>query len=319
MFGMAGMDDHTQADAAPGIGGRLAAIEERLDRLAVRLEEAIAYFAPRVNRIADSQTIYLGDDTAVTFLEDGTRLMVDTRSLDIGIHLLTLGQWEPAYTALFRRLVRPGDTVLDLGANLGVYTMLAARLTGPGGRVHAFEPNPRLAHLVDLSIRINGCAGWTQVHRLAASDRRGVARLFFTDAYSGGGSLTGNAAQNDESGAAKGAVDCELMPLDELLADPEFRVDVLKMDVEGHEGPALRGMRALLERSPGIRIMMEFGPQMMRGSGMPAPEVVALLEGLGLAAWTIGEDGGIAPVGWSVLAAATGGLQNILVARECPF
>ncbi|WP_198375442.1 FkbM family methyltransferase [Neoroseomonas rubea] len=313
------MDDHHQAEAAPGIAGRLAAIEERLDRLAIRLEESIAYFAPRVNRVADSQTIYLGDNTAVTFLEDGTRLMVDTRSLDIGVHLLTLGQWEPAYTALFRRLVRPGDTVLDLGANLGVYTMLAARLTGPGGRVHAFEPNPRLSHLVDVSIRINGCAGWTQVHRLAASDRRGVARLFFTDAYSGGGSLTGNAEQHDSSGSSKNAVDCELAPIDEVLADPDLRVDVMKMDVEGHEGPALRGMRAILERSPGIRIMMEFGPQMMRGSGMPAPEVVALLEGLGLSAWTIGEDGGTAPVEWSVLAAATGGLQNILVARESPF
>jgi hypothetical protein len=58
---------------------------------------------------------------------------------------------------------------------------------------------------------------------------------------------------------------------------------------------------------------------MMQGSGMAAPEVVALLEGLGLSAWTIDHEGGIAPVAWPVLAAQTGGLQNILAARQAPF
>lgn len=310
------MHDHT---APPSIAQRLSAIEDRIDRLAQRLEEAIGYFAVRSNRIADSQSVYLGDNTAVTFLEDGTRILVDTKSLDIGVHLLTLGRWEPPYTALFSRLVRPGDTVFDLGANHGVYALLAARLVGPAGRVHAFEPNPRLAQLVDMSLRINGFAGWAQVHRIAASDRSGVARLFFTDSYSGGGSLSGTAEQSDASGTSKHAVDCRMMPLDTLFADPAMRLDVVKMDVEGHEGPALRGMRQLLARSPDVRIMMEFGPQMMQGSGVAAPEVVALLEGLGLSAWTIGHDGGIAPVAWPELAAQTSGLQNILAARHAPF
>jgi FkbM family methyltransferase len=303
----------------PSLGARLTAIEQRIDRLAHRLEEAIGYFAVRSNRLVESQTTYLGDNTAVTFLEDGTRILVDTKSLDIGVHLLTLGRWEPPYTALFARLVRPGDTVLDLGANHGVYALLAARLVGATGQVHAFEPNPRLAQLVGMSLRINGYGGWAQVHRIAASDRSGTARLFFTDSYSGGGSLSGNTDQSDDTGASKHAVDCRLLPIDTLFPDPATRVDVIKMDVEGHEGPALRGMQRLLARSPEVRIMMEFGPQMMQGSGMAAPEVVALLEGLGLSAWTIDHEGGIAPVAWPVLAAQTGGLQNILAARQAPF
>ncbi|CAH0303946.1 FkbM family methyltransferase [Roseomonas sp. CECT 9278] len=303
----------------PSIGQRLSAIEERIERLAHRLEEAIGYFAVRSNRVTDSQSIYLGDNTAVTFLEDGTRIMVDTKSLDIGVHLLTLGRWEPQYTALFARLVRPGDTVFDLGANHGVYALMAARLVGATGRVHAFEPNPRLAQLVDMSLRINGFAGWAQVHRIAASDRTGIARLFFTDSYSGGGSLSGTAEQSDATGASKHAVDCRLVPLDTLFPDPAMRLDVIKMDVEGHEGPALRGMRELLARSPDVRIMMEYGPQMMHASGMAAPEVVALLEGLGLSAWTIDHEGGIAPAAWADLASQTSGLQNILAARHAPF
>ncbi len=303
----------------PGIGHQLSAIEERLDRLAVRLEEAIAYFAMRSNRIADSQAIYLGDDTAVTFLEDGTRIMVDTKSLDIGIHLLTLGRWEPQYMSLFARLLRPGDTVLDLGANHGVYALKAALLVGPTGRVHAFEPNPRLARLVDMSLRMNGFAPWAQLHQVAASDQEGTARLFFTDTYSGGGSLGGAVGQSDATGASKHGVDCRLVPLDTLFTDPAMRVDVIKMDVEGHEGPALRGMRNLLARSPDVRIMMEYGPQMMKASGMAAPEVCGFLDGLGLSAWTIDNAGAITPIAWSDLAAQTTGLQNILAARQAPF
>jgi len=293
--------------------GRLDRMEERLERIERRLEEAIAYFALRANRTVDSQATYLGDHTAVTFLENGIRILVDTRSIDIGIHLLTLGRWETPYTALFTRLLAPGQTVLDLGANHGVYALLAAQAVGPAGRVHAFEPNPRLAHLVDLSLRLNGFGGWAHVHALGASDAAGTARLVFLDAFSGGGAVDSGADAAQQPG-----VDCRLVVLDEMFADPAFRPDVVKMDVEGYEGRALRGMRGMIARAPGIRIMMEFAPEMMLRAGVPAAEIVALLRGFGLRAWTIGEDGALVPAEWDALAGQTAGIQNILVARTAP-
>lgn len=291
---------------------RLDQVETKIDRLAQRLEEAIAYFAIRANRTLDSQAAYLGDHTAVTFLENGTRILVDTRSIDIGIHLLTLGRWETAYTTLFTRLLNPGDTVLDLGANHGVYALIAAQAVGPSGRVHAFEPNPRLAHLVDMSLRLNGF-GWAQAHAVGASDEAGTAKLVFTDSFSGGGAVASDAAD-----ARRPGVECRLVMLDEIFADPAFRPDVVKMDVEGHEGRVLRGMRGILARSPGIRIMMEFAPEMMARSGVPVTEVVALLSGLGLNAWTIDAEGGLTAAPWDTLAREATGIQNILVARETP-
>jgi FkbM family methyltransferase len=288
--------------------------EQRLEHIERRLEEAIAYFAVRSNRLVDSQSTYLGDNTAVTFLENGIRLLVDTRSIDIGIHLLTLGRWETAYTSLFTRLVKPGDTVIDLGANHGVYALLAAQIVGPTGRVDAFEPNPRLSKLVDLSLRLNGFSPWARVHTLGASEAMGTARLVFSDHFSGGGSvaLAGSAAET------RPGVECRLVALDDMFADPNYRPSVIKMDVEGHEGRALRGMRRILERSPDVRIMMEFGPPMMQSAGVSAPEVVAFFEGLGHSAWTIDTEGGIVPVPWADLAAQTDGLQNILVAQQAP-
>ncbi len=255
----------------------------------------------------------LGDHTAVTFLENGIRILVDTRSIDIGIHLLTLGRWETPYTALFTRLLAPGQTVLDLGANHGVYALLAAQAVGPAGRVHAFEPNPRLAHLVDLSLRLNGFGGWAEVHAVGASDAAGTARLVFLDAFSGGGAVASGADAAQQPG-----VDCRLVVLDEMFADPAFRPDVVKMDVEGYEGRVLRGMRGMIARAPDLRLMMEFAPEMMARAGVPAAEVVALLRGFDLNAWTIGDDGALAPAEWDALAAQATGIQNILVARTAP-
>lgn len=299
-------------DAMPPAEDRLARIEAQLASLAQRNEEILAYLAARTNRAADAASAYLGDHTAVTFLETGQRILVDTRSLDIGVHLLTLGQWEPQYTALFRRLVRPGDTVFDLGANHGVYTLHAAALAGPTGRVHAFEPNPRLAHLADMSCRLNGYGGMVTLHHLCASDANGSAWLVFDDAFSGGGT------QNRTGEAGETALACRTAILDELFPDPQMRVDVVKLDVEGSEGRVLRGMQRLLARSPDVRILMEFAPAMMAGSGVPASEVAAMLQGLGLSAWTIGGAGELQPARWADLAALQDGLQNILVAREAP-
>jgi FkbM family methyltransferase len=295
------------------LAGRLERMEERLERIERRLEEAIAYFALRSNRTLDSQSTYLGDHTAVTFLENGIRILVDTRSIDIGIHLLTLGRWETPYTALFTRLLAPGQTVLDLGANHGVYALLAAQAVGPAGRVHAFEPNPRLAHLVDLSLRLNGFGGWAEVHAVGASDAAGTARLVFLDAFSGGGAVA-----SGPDAAHHPGVDCRLVVLDEMFADPAFRPDVVKMDVEGYEGRVLRGMRGMIARAPDLRIMMEFAPEMMVRAGVPAAEVVALLRGFDLNAWTIGDDGALAPSEWDALATQATGIQNILVARSAP-
>lgn len=140
-----------------------------------------------------------------------------------------------------------------------------------------------------------------------------------TDTFSGGTSLAGSERQRDASGETRHAIECRLVVLDQMFADPAFRVDVIKMDVEGHEGRALRGMRGLLARSPDVKLMMEFGPEMLAGSGVGPVEVVDFLRGLGLSAWRIGQDGGILPAAWDELAAEQSGLQNILVARAAPF
>jgi FkbM family methyltransferase len=215
--------------------------------------------------------------------------------------------------ALFDKLLKPGDTVLDIGANHGVYALHAALAVGPQGRVHAFEPNPRLARLVDHSLKLNGFGNYATLHPVGVSDTARVAKLLFSDAFSGGGAIT-----NQNSNANQQGVDCRLVALDELFSDARIKIDVIKMDVEGHEGLALRGMRDLLARSPNVKIMMEFGPEMMARAGVSAQEILSMLEILGFLMWVIGDHGELHGTTPAELLVSTQSIQNILVAREMP-
>ena len=316
--------DSDNPELAVANPGRMASIEanleqvllqlSRLEVLERRLEEAISYFAIRVNQLVGSQSIYLGDHIAVTFLQNGLRILADTRSMDVGIHLLTLGAWEANYMALFDKLLKPGDTVLDIGANHGVYALHAALAVGPKGRVHAFEPNPRLARLVDFSLRLNGFGDYAVLHPVGVSDTNRTARLSFSDAFSGGGSIV-----KDQSGGLDQGVECRLISLDSLFADPKFQIDVIKMDIEGHEGLAIRGMQKLLERSPDIKILMEFSSEMMARAGVSAQETVKLLMNLDFMIWLITDGGALISTSYHDLLNSSTKIQNILVARKLPY
>jgi FkbM family methyltransferase len=295
---------------------QLEAILARLSRLDVvesRLEHAIPFFAENSNRLVGSQSVYLGDHTAVTFLRNGLRIFVDTRSMDVGIHLLTLGEWEQTDMALFGKLLAPGDTVLDIGANHGVYALHAAVAVGPRGHVHAFEPNPRLASLTDMSLNINGFAERAQVHRVGISDVSRKANLFFSDMFSGSGAILQFAANTDQQ-----TTECQLEPLDKLFPDPSFSVDTIKMDVEGHEGFALRGMRQVLARSPNVKIMMEYAPAWLVRAGFPPEALFSLVEELGFKMWNFSPSGRLSRAVPQDLLATEKDVQNLLLARQMP-
>lgn len=258
-----------------------------------------------------ADNVFLGDYTALTQLE-GLSIFVDTRSTDVAPHLLMRGQWERNSTDLFQRMIRPGDTVLDLGANLGVYTLLAARAVGPTGQVHGFEPNSRYAGLVARSLAVNGFTGHAQVHQAAVGETAGVAALRFSWDWGGGGHLALGA-----EGPADGQEiqPCPVVALDELFDDPAFRVHVMKLDIEGAEARALRGMWRLLERSPEVRLMFEFAPQMLNGHGVPPAEMIHLLQELDFHFWEIGKGARLDAVSAESLASSTEGLRNLLAAR----
>ncbi|MBI5211299.1 MAG: FkbM family methyltransferase [Elusimicrobia bacterium] len=146
----------------------------------------------------------------------------------------------------------PGQTVVDVGAHIGAFSLMTARLVGPSGRVFAFEPSPATLDLLRRNVERNGLA-WIKVHPVALADAEGEAELFTA------GDQDNPAADTLAAVAGRRAVKVRLCRLDDILAEEGVsRVDLLKIDVEGAEHRALDGAAKTLARTS--RVVLEAHP-----------------------------------------------------------
>jgi FkbM family methyltransferase len=138
------------------------------------------------------------------------------------------GSYEPDQTRLFQQHIPSGATVFDVGAHVGYYTVLSAVLTGPRGRVCAFEPNPANHAFLQRHVALNRLDN-VAIENAAVSDRNGTAAFSF-----GTGSGTGRLNNS-------GTLQVRTLRLDDFCADHDLRPGFMKIDVEGAELDVLRG------------------------------------------------------------------------------
>jgi FkbM family methyltransferase len=165
-------------------------------------------------------------------------------------------RWE---TSVFADQLQPGMSVLDLGGNIGFYSMLAASRVGPRGRVVAFEPYPRSAALIRASAEANGFT-FVDVVQAAVCDADRRGKLYLSpDNWTEHSLLDLEHSKPAEDGYT---LDIDFVAVDGALArlGHDFRVDVMKMDIEGGEWLAVRGMTQVLARNPQLTLMTEFWP-----------------------------------------------------------
>lgn len=188
---------------------------------------------------------------------------------------LLIGQpFEAAQRARFlaRLKDRRPSVLYDVGANFGLYAILAARAL-PDLAVEAFEPVSRTRAKLALNVSLNGLEGRVHVHALALSDREGAAEIAIDPRSSGLSSLSPSEAERARRDFAE-AERVPTAPLD-ALAPPSGAVIAVKIDVEGHEAEALRGMARTLAANSGV-LQVEIRER-------NAPEVRALLTAAGWA------------------------------------
>ena len=182
-------------------------------------------------------------------LRRGPRVLVRTDEF-IGRIVFYFGELDPRISWVCRRLLRPGDVVVDVGANYGVVALLAAQLVGPTGTVHAVEPQPEVASLLRRSAIRNGFLH-LHVHELALSDSDGELELSIPVGHLGGASLSRTADQAS-------AVAVQVRHSGRFLFDLDVAdIRLLKLDIEGHEPEFLRGGRAFLGDRPPAAILFE--------------------------------------------------------------
>ncbi len=183
---------------------------------------------------------------------------------------LRSGSYKPHLTAVFERHCRPGMTVVDVGANLGYFTLLAARLVGPGGRVVALEPNSENCRLLLSSLRLNGISN-VELLPVAADEAPGWA-YYSTHVGSNGGLI------DDGDLLSRLGVVVPTFRLDDLVDGP---VGFLKMDVEGAEGRVVLGATRIIERDRPV-VTTELKEEMLqRVSGRSVADYLGYFGDLG--------------------------------------
>jgi FkbM family methyltransferase len=173
--------------------------------------------------------------------------------------------WEADVVRLLEATLRPGGTFVDVGANVGFHSVVAALLVGPSGRVVAVEPEPESAAILRANLWRHRC-GNALVHEVAASDRAGTVHLSPDPEGRSGSSLSAS------------GIEAKAVRLDDVLADA--RIGVLKVDVEGAEPLVLRGAEETIRRSRNLVAVVEFRLERHLDGSEPA-DVLAYYESLG--------------------------------------
>jgi len=221
--------------------------------------------------------IYAGAHRALVRLASGEYICVDTNSLD-AIDYLLGWDMEANVLPVFRSFLQANSVVLDVGANFGLYTAISASRMKDHGRLYSFEANPHTFDLLKRTLYANRLAhqpNITAVNALVgASAGRGT--LHYLPEFLGGATMT----DIGQWGEAKRSIELDMITIDEFLP-AGLAVDLVKIDVEGHEPFVIRGMQKTIRRSPNIRIFIEFVEAFLSHT-VSADQFASEIEALGL-------------------------------------
>lgn len=216
-------------------------------------------------------------------------IAVDLTDDAVGLPLALARAWEPHVTAEIESALKPGAWFLDVGANIGYFTLLGAARVGPAGRVFAFEPNPGNVRQLRYNVRSNGFTN-VEIHPLAVADKA-QAFLCYGAAGTSLSLLVGEETRVTRDLRDLTPTAVRAVALDEHLGQLE-RLDVLKIDTDGSEPIALRGMHGLLKRHRPAIFFEYFVEGYAAISRVNPDEFFDELRGLGYDLFTLSESAG---------------------------
>ncbi len=210
---------------------------------------------------------------------------------DLGIPLLS-NSFETAELRFVEQLLRPGMTVLDLGAHHGLYTLLASKRVGDSGRVFSFEPSPRERKALKRHLKLNRCRN-VSIQEVALGSRAEETDLHVVENSAGGC----NSLRQPNVEATTVAVRIRVERLDDVLAELGVEhVDFIKLDVEGGEKELLKGAELLLGRKPRPVILAEVQDVRTAPWGYAAREIIQRLHSKGFRWYAPDKDGSLQAV-----------------------
>jgi len=285
------------------IMARLTNLERDLEKVSIVTSEMRALVGPF--------GVPLPGDLMLVQTLHGTKYIIDPNDRIMAPQLIIYRQWEADLSALFLLNVDKDSVVVDVGANFGYFTCLAGSRIGNSGSgfVTAVEPNPKLLALLRDNCRINWSMAPIHIHGCAAGNEPGIATLSIPRNGAANASLSKLAGDNDQ-------VDVEIITIDSIIPS-DISVDIMKIDVEGHELAVLKGAKSTIDRSPSINIVMEWSVPQMHAAGVSTREMISGLQDLALIPKRIPQSGMLpdaVPMSWDNLASLE--YDNIILSRK---
>jgi len=227
---------------------------------------------------------YVGNNRVLVRLRWGGRLLVPGDDLSHLPELVATGVYDVPFTTFLQREVKPGDTVVDVGANLGIFTILAGYQVWEHGRVIAYEASPANLDVLRDNVAMNYLTDRIEVVPRAAGAAAGTLPFLAPRRFGGAGSLQPieHLLVSEDRRDTVERIDVEVEPLDDRLARLD-RVDLVKVDVEGGEEQVFAGMEATLARGAVRRVAFELSRDRL---GADWPAFADRLRALAAGGWT---------------------------------
>jgi FkbM family methyltransferase len=247
-------------------GPRLEADNPHIGSLAAIRDwaEAAAETPPELNRPRMAAT-YLGNAKILLESAFGHLMVVPGTDRSITPHLIRDGYFDRTLTDFISKAVKPGSTFIDVGANVGTYSLIAAERVGATGKLVAVEANPRMAQILLDNLEMNGFSSRAEVFAIAAANQNGHGSLYEFSRHEGSHTMVQEVANRavEEFSEQVTETTVPARKLDDLFSQIELReADLLKIDVEGFELDAILGARSFL-RTAAPDLIVEWHPSFM--------------------------------------------------------
>ena len=201
-------------------------------------------------------------------LVNGFKIYLDEQDI-LG---LSLGiSFEKFETEVMKKNIKKGYVVIDCGANLGYYSLLFSKLVGKSGKVFAFEPDPKNFSLLQKNLKVNDITNVVALN-LAVSDKQGESFLFLDKHY------PGNSKMYNEGKNEGGKIKINCVRLDDYFKGFKKKINLIKMDIEGSEGNAIKGSTDIIKNNKTIKLVLEYFPEALKSCGTEPKELLDLLK-----------------------------------------
>ncbi|MGN7983600.1 FkbM family methyltransferase [Burkholderia sp. 22313] len=247
----------------------LLAIERTASETTQRLDEWFGNISPKLDRIeiysqatARRVAVNCGNGAVLVRTEAGFALCGENDHALLAC-LLESGELERGTRLLIEKFLEPGDCFVDVGANIGLHTLAAARSMQGQGKIIAFEPFGPTKALLERSVWMNGFSSLVEIHQAAVSNETGHHKLFL-GATSGHHSLF---PLDERASTDAEPVEVSVVRIDDIIPATQ-KVDLLKIDAEGAELQVIESAAGLIGRNAELAIIVEFGPTHLERTGI---------------------------------------------------